>query len=650
VSESKEAVAAGSDGNAVGTDPTAVALALAGASRAKADTFLDDQRRMLHLQMEEMRGEYHYKLSNLRLRRFSGWTKAAFEASLGLLALAVVAGLGFMVWSAAHANGFVIQSFSVPPDLAARGLSGEVVASKLLDDIRVAQSLFNTVTQDQAVSRSSADEIKVEIPETGISLGEVYRFLREWLGHETMVGGEIVRTPEGLAVTVRLAAGESASYAGPEAGLGSLIQKAAEHVVEVTEPTRLAAHLTSPGSTRVAEARAILERVADDPAQPRQIRANALNALANLFARLGDGRKALALYRQERETDPSSPLGYINAVGAEQEYGHPEAALALIPPALPALERGSSDWLPGAAASIRNAVQLTGAELTGDYAQGIRLARIGAELTGPGVPRFGPFTALRLGGLFMAAQHDSGARVWLNKIPTAPRPGIAAALLIARLQVEGRLENWSAVLAGEAATEKSVIQLMSDQDPRLRFAVQLSPWVALAKARTGDLAGAEAVIAATPADCYDCMRARGVIAALASQAARADSWFARAVHDAPSIPFAYEDWGRSLLDRGKPDAAIEKFKASNAKGPHFADPLEGWAEALMAQNQSHLALAKFAEAEKYAPNWGRLHLKWGEALVYAGKRDEAKAQFARAAQLDLTPAEKTELAKSATEK
>ena len=65
----------------------------------------------------------------------------------------------------------------------------------------------------------------------------------------------------------------------------------------------------------------------------------------------------------------------------------------------------------------------------------------------------------------------------------------------------------------------------------------------------------------------------------------------------------------------------------------------------MAKNQSHLALAMFAEADKYAPNWGRLHLKWGEALGFAGKRDEAKKQFVLATGLDLTPAEKTELAR-----
>ncbi len=36
-------------------------------------------------------------------------------------------------------------------------------------------------------------------------------------------------------------------------------------------------------------------------------------------------------------------------------------------------------------------------------------------------------------------------------------------------------------------------------------------------------------------------------------------------------------------------------------------------------------------------------MKWGEALNYAGKKDEAKAQFARAAQLDLSAADKAEL-------
>ncbi|MBV9549485.1 MAG: hypothetical protein JO256_07410 [Alphaproteobacteria bacterium] len=172
----------------------------------------------------------------------------------------------------------------------------------------------------------------------------------------------------------------------------------------------------------------------------------------------------------------------------------------------------------------------------------------------------------------------------------------------------------------------------------------LRPWTAFARAMAGDFAGAHALVDRTPGDCDLCLRMRGRIDALQGDYLGAEYWFARAVAQAPSIPFAHEDWGRSLLARGKPDEAMAQFKLSNQKGPHFADALEGWGETLMAKNQSHLALAKFAEAEKYAPNWGRLHLKWGEALVYAGKRNEAKTQFARAAQLDLTTSEKAELA------
>jgi Flp pilus assembly protein TadD len=125
----------------------------------------------------------------------------------------------------------------------------------------------------------------------------------------------------------------------------------------------------------------------------------------------------------------------------------------------------------------------------------------------------------------------------------------------------------------------------------------------------------------------------------------AQFWFAQAVKQAPSPPFAYADWGAMLMAKGDPGAAITKFAIAHAEGPHFADPLEMWGEALMAQNRSGLALAKFAEANTYAPHWGRLHLKWGEALFWSGDRDGAKKQFAIAAGLDLSAADRAELAR-----
>jgi tetratricopeptide (TPR) repeat protein len=233
----------------------------------------------------------------------------------------------------------------------------------------------------------------------------------------------------------------------------------------------------------------------------------------------------------------------------------------------------------------------------------------------------------------LARQHDlRPARAYLRDLDLAGQTGRQIIFAFEAL------EDWPALARLWAGFTAEVVERARINSPAA-FGAD-----ALAKAHLGDMAGAEALIAATPADCDDCLVARAKLAEMQGEHARADWWFARDVARTPSIPFANFEWGQALLERGQPDAAIEKFKLANQKGPHFADPLEGWGEALMAKNQSHLALAKFAEAEKYAPKWGRLHLKWGEALVYAGKRDEAKAQFVRAAQLDLTPSEKSELA------
>ncbi len=118
--------------------------------------------------------------------------------------------------------------------------------------------------------------------------------------------------------------------------------------------------------------------------------------------------------------------------------------------------------------------------------------------------------------------------------------------------------------------------------------------------------------AKTPLDCYLRLRVRGQIDALRKNWNGAAYWFAHAVTQAPSPPFACTDWGaRRCCIKGDCDGAIAKFRDANVKGPHFADPLEMWGEALMLKNRSDLALAKFVEADKYAPNWGRLHLEWG---------------------------------------
>jgi tetratricopeptide (TPR) repeat protein len=204
------------------------------------------------------------------------------------------------------------------------------------------------------------------------------------------------------------------------------------------------------------------------------------------------------------------------------------------------------------------------------------------------------------------------------------------------------LEDWNtAVLAGRRAESHFLA------DPKGMSSLRLVLWrkLAYALARTGQFAEADSMIAKTPLDCDPCVRARGSIAAAERNWISAGHDFSVVAARSPDIPFADAAWGEMLLRKGEYDAAIAKFRESNLKGPHFADPLEMWGEALMQKNRSDLALDKFQEANKYAPNWGRLHLEWGKALMYLGRGAEARQQFSISARLDLSAADAAALAR-----
>jgi tetratricopeptide (TPR) repeat protein len=241
--------------------------------------------------------------------------------------------------------------------------------------------------------------------------------------------------------------------------------------------------------------------------------------------------------------------------------------------------------------------------------------------------------------------NDRASQAEEQTIPPPSNSFYRATRLGAEVAADYWSHDWTSVIARTAAFEAAMKAVGGSPSNLLDiYARQAWPYEATALAMIGQAARAHALIDKTPLDCYTCVRNRADIDAAEKNWRGADYWFARATGAAPSIPMAFWDWGRVLLERGDINGAIAKFALANQKGPHFADPLEGWGEALMAQNRSDLALAKFAEADKYAPNWARLHLKWGEAFFFAGQKDEAKKQFAIARTLDLLPAEKTELA------
>ena len=629
----------GAEASAAGVDPAAMALALGGASRTKADAFLEDQRKLI----ADQRHHLNIQLKRLKMGVISDRLTMALKVLTGFVGIAVAAGFGLMVWNAAHANGLLIEPFLVPADLAARGISGQAVAARLLDTLTDMDS-NSGYRATKSYANNWGDDIKVEIPETGVSFSEAYRLLRGWLGHDTHISGEVYRTATGIAITIRASGQPGQTVAGAESDLDAVVEKAAEQIYSRTQLYRFAGYLRT--HLRLDEAQVIYNRLTDDANPPE--RAWAWIGLSTLESRKDDVRKSLADGLRAVEADPNSTMGYY-------WLGPTQSILSLAEAELATRRQGdkllSRDQVPDIQPQMIDSMRLWNREqianLLGDFAEVVRLGRSSDNL--PVIDlnisredyRLDVVTAL-------AHQHDGfGARAAIDRLPAAtPGTDIFRAMILkvgASYVMDSDMGNWQGIAATQSEVEKAVVTF-TGSTRAARIHRTLPPWFALARAHLGDAAGAEAAIAGTAADCYDCLRVRARIAEVGKQAGRADYWFARAVQLAPSIPCAYADWGQALLARGDADGAIAKFTFACQKGPHFADPLEGWGEALMAKKDSGAA-AKFEEAEKYAPNWGRLHLKWGEALAYAGKKDEARLQYLKASSLDLSDADKAELAR-----
>jgi hypothetical protein len=625
-----------------GVDPVAVTLALGGASQERADSFLRKQEAFIDDQR-------HHIKEQLLPSILEKWLGVLLRLATVVVGLAVAGALGFMVWDAAHSKGLVIEPFSVPPDLAQRGLTGEVVAGQMIDKLTT-MTKSESSRAVQSYANNWGNDIKVEIPETGISIGELRNFLREWLGHDIHSTGEIFRAADGITVTARTSGEEGATFTGKESDLDALVQKAAEHVYEVTQPYRYANYLDrnydpKGAAQRVAKATQIYRRlIAGDD---RKEQAWAWNGLATLqFNFYADNLKSSWYYQKALATDPDFTLGYYALSARNGPLGQEEESFRNTMEFIRRAEQGTPELNPRYASSAVAQAKGRALYVVGDFAAAVPILVEGAERTDSfSVLSRVNFTSFALAA--MAQVHDPAAmRAYLKALGWTEIPG--GALTAARFWNAMEYGDWRGVLAMESSlnSPSSSNRLLSaKRSTNGDFNPDLWPLIAYAHARTGDISGAEKLLAPLAEDNATAVRMRAMIAELKGEHARADWWFARSELQTPSIPLTDLWWGQALLARGKPDAAIEKFKLASEKGPHFADPLEGWGEALMAKNQSHLALAKFAEADKYAPNWGRLHLKWGEALVYARSADEAKAQFARAAQLDLTAADKAELAR-----
>ena len=583
-----EAFAAAVAAKLAGNDP--------GVAR-KTEEFLSDQSHLLKLQARHLQDEHALRVAHLRnqlreekVRRFSLRLRVGFQLFIALVAAIIGIAAAIMIRDAFASRRVVIEPFDAPPALAARGLTGKVVATGLLDELSRLQDATRSLATARTLSSAWASDIKLEVPETGVSLGELSRLLRARFGHDVHVDGDLIEAAAGgLALTVRGNGVPAKTFSASATEVERLTVESAEYVYSKSQPARWAAYLTT--VERYEEAIAFC-RTAVASADPVE-RPGLLSAWSNAIESTGGStREALALLRAAVKLQPDFWNAHSNIMNALMVLGDEEGAWRAgeemrtvaggRPGRAPDIQYQNWDYLTW---NLQAWLDETVADAEAAGGAGNAVATAGAVIAE-----------------IQARLHDpEAADLALKTIREDPHdPTIAAMAHFVRSRLAAEAGD-----AAKAATEMEALghayadPAVSSNNPGYNC------WVAPAEEAAGHPDKADAVLK-TGGTFVDCYRFRADILDGRGDWPGAQKAYAEAVALAPDLPAAYYSWGVAFLKHGDLANAQAKLEDANRRGPHWADPLKAWGDVLVKQGKPKKALAKYVEALKYAPNWRQL--------------------------------------------
>jgi tetratricopeptide (TPR) repeat protein len=547
------------------------------------------------LQKRQLRDEHQLRIAYLkgqteisRLQRISQHFRIVSQALLALLAGLLGISVLVLVIEAIHSRAIVIREFSTPPRLVDRGLSGRVVAGFLLDELTLLQSSTRSRLEKRRVADAWTNQIELQLPSTGVSIQELQNLLRQRLGHDLTVSGDLVQGSSGdLVLTVRGETIPARSFQGDGDAIRDMTRQAAEYIFEHTQPSLYVASLIAQGRSR--EAVAFSQRAypaASDADQPYLLNQWA-NALQNIGRPAEESlylyRKALGLKKDFRNVHYNIMLT-TRVMGMEQkawEYGRQHLQRSDGRP-VNRKELGFGQWN-----------QLTWN--LQDWRAGLADDALRYRGIGSGNQLRHPVIALidtRLHDLDSARFHLSLGSGASDDSTIKARTHFVRGRLAA---ITGR--------RAEALVEMEQFKSAYEKNPTV---AAIMPgylcWVALAQEEAGLPARAEETLRQS-GRYVDCLRFKGDILGRRGDWASAQRAYAEAVRLAPDLPAGWYSWGAALARRGQNQAAIEKLAAAVSRGPGWADPLKVWGDCLASQGQWQDAIEKYQSAARLAPQW-----------------------------------------------
>jgi tetratricopeptide (TPR) repeat protein len=606
---------------ATGADPHGIARAV-----------LEKHARLIDIQCKR-EGE---ELQNVRVQRIIRWLIVAAIA-------AAIAAVGVAIYVAVHTEALVVEPFEVPPALSQAGLGGEVMATRVMDKIATMQEQTLSTRPASTYSTNWGDDIRIAVPDTGATIGDIRTLLRSWFGKETHISGEVVHEDNGWTVTGRVT-GHTAIVA-KGAVLEPLVQQVAEGIFHQTQPYRYVVYLNAQG--RSAEAMAAARDLALNG--PEEERPWGLVALANSMGLpdYGDVER-LEPTREAAAAVPDFLMPVNNYANVLNNLGRSEEALRVY-------RQGASLGASKISEQFRGQFLAAGdasaSFLLGDYAHAAPKLEAASHA---GTPVFGSSYAQQAAfarySLHDVAAGDSDINQFAEMLGYTGTRAISlytgnnADVAFTTVMFGARLAHADSLgdkpmLARALAAGVPVIQhLQTTLPPKGARDYQRQIWPQLAPVMIdgGMAREAWAHLQGLPEDCYPCVIARAQTAAALGDRRSAEGLFAQAQRLGPSFPFAVEARGRMLLASGDAVGAQRAFQQAISIETRFADGHEGAGEAYARRGDWPNAAREFGQAAQYAPRWGKLHIRWAAALWNSGRSSDARTKLAEASRMALS--------------
>jgi tetratricopeptide (TPR) repeat protein len=585
-----------------GADAYAIAMAIEQARHdpkvaAATLVFLEKQARLLEVQTAQLSAESSLRLHHLRgqsreshVRRMGQLIRLGMQVFVALIATMAGIFLLVMLRDAFTSHAVVVEAFDAPAALAPQGFTGKVIATGVLDALQKLSDA--TRSQEKALTSYSAwsSDIEIEVPETGVSIGEIDRLLHQRFGHDIHIAGDLVQSAGGgLVLTIRGDGVPPKSFSGAAGDIEKLTTAASEYVYGNSQPYDFASYLTGHG--RDQDALAFLPG-AFAAATSDPLKSKLANIWGNAYSDLNQPAQAADKYRLAVSLDPDNWLPRLNlpssVAAADGEEAGWRAATELLHAASRTPGTGPAKRYLGNAASLTWDLPLL---LEANLADSAYNKGAGAT-TLPAGPAIADAYAM---------MHDPAAAARYMAASDPADPNAVAELPLLQAYAALDRNDAPAALPPMEAFWKiwQASPLLQSNDLDYPCLLVLVYGLVNRPADAG-------VIFNKAGKWNRCYAFYGYALARANDLQGATRIWAEGQRLAPDLPFVYLYRGLSEATRNETAQAAADFAAANHAAPHLAEPLKAWGDLLASQGHWNEALAKYDAALTNTPKWEAL--------------------------------------------